>query len=348
MTGADAQHGFFYQNYVGVFRVLESFLSDEKPEYIRFESEKETLEDINIYFSNFVIYEQVKIQQHSLWQPSELKKILSSFARKYKELQNLNKKIIFRFTTNTYYSKSVRNFVDLQMKINKQGVDSIDDFSELDRYFTQNTDKDLRIEIIKNMQLNWNFCSFINHISPEYKIKEECMSLLFKYDNLDFEEKNRIILSLFDYICKCASVPRKLTDFTLNDFNRITRLEIVDHIQMMKLENFAGKDLLSFLLSRKPQILRYRDVFENNVITYIYFQEINFKAVIGILDDYKTENEIEELCEYIGKLVNTESYLILKGNKVNRLHLPIAFRDKVYSIEEFKDEFAKKVIRYEE
>ncbi len=342
MTGADAQHGFFYQNYVGVYRAIESFLSEKKPEYIRFESQKENLEDINIFYNQLVVYEQVKIQQHTLWIPSRLKEVLSSFAKKYSELSQIRSKYIFRFTTNTYYNKDIRDFVDLVESIKNNIFNSNDDLSLLDKYFEHSTDNSIRIEILRNMQLEWNFFAFENHIEPQKRIKEGCMRLLSIFSEYSQDEKLKIIHSLFDYICKCSSVPGEFTDFTLSDFNSITNLNIIDEYQRKMIINLVGIDIFVFLESLKPKIISYRDVHENDAITYIYFQGLQDKAIIGIIDDFKNENEIEELCDYIKKNNEGEPYLLLKGDRINKIHIPIDFREKVYSVKEFKDVFKPK------
>jgi len=174
MTGADAQQGFYYQNYVGVYRVLEAFLSQNKPEYFIFESDGEKLEDINIFYNQKAIFEQIKIHKHNLWTTSEIKKILSKFARKYDEICHINKQCIFVFTTNTFYTKEIKELVEIVKEKKQNPEKKIDELKKVNRFFDDDIKEKYIEEILKRIKFNWNFFAYESHLEPVKRIKEAC------------------------------------------------------------------------------------------------------------------------------------------------------------------------------
>ncbi|MHA1414894.1 MAG: hypothetical protein ACTSRR_01395 [Candidatus Heimdallarchaeaceae archaeon] len=339
MTGADAQQGFYYQNYVGVYRLLEKFLSQNKPEYFKFESKGEELEDINIFYNQKAIFEQVKIIKNNVWTVPKIKKILSKFARKYDEICHIKKECIFVFTTNTFYTKDIEDLVEVVEEKKRNPEKNINELKKVNRFFDDDINEKNIEEILKRIKFNWNFFAYESHLEPVKRIKEACINLLSIFQEKKKKEKIEIVTRLYDRICKCSSVPAELNQFTLQDFNNVTGLDVTDEQQRTKIEEMLGKENLEYIYSLKPRLISVRDVYENEAIKYLYLQIQEKRVAIMVFDDYSTEDEINELSDQVSKLKNVKPIIVIKGKKINKKNIPLAFRENIIKFNNFKNEF---------
>ena len=205
-------------------------------------------------------------------------------------------------------------------------------------YFKDDIDDEIIISLVKKVEFQWNFHAFKNHLEPEANLRKACKELLTFSNGLTNKDKENIISTLYEKICHCSSVPKNTTNFTLKTFNEITGLNIIDNIQKRKIEDYIGKEKLDFLESLNPNILRLRDVYDNGVITYIYIQFENKKKAIGIIDDYKSEENIIELWGHISKLKEIKPILILQGKRIQPINLPVESREYIINNDQFEQE----------
>ncbi|MHA1138353.1 MAG: hypothetical protein ACTSSE_17875, partial [Candidatus Thorarchaeota archaeon] len=214
MSGILPNTGYTYQDLVGVLRTF-LFITDPSLMNFEFESEGEALEDINAFYNDRIVYEQVKYKEHDDWRPHELKSIMDKFL-KQKECDNCS----FKFTTNTKGNSLLTKINVLRKKLQQDHsyIPNDDDMKLLKKCFNDEVEDSNILWLIKRIDFNWN--QFRPDPSdPIEKILEECKEQLMSLCGTSSEDAEATVLRLWKDV-KRWSNKRYDRQYTISPFRK--------------------------------------------------------------------------------------------------------------------------------
>jgi hypothetical protein len=242
--GQPNQAGIGYQNYIGVYRLLE-YTNNQTLLQIEFESRDEKLEDITRYYQDYSVYEQVKWKGSNIWQRGSLRPILLKFASRF---ENGSKKIKFELSTNMIGNTDVQDFEayikELKATSNSSNLDK-DKINHIVSFFNPSIDKTLIFEICRNLEFNWPFAGS-NPLDPTREVREICIEELRQKCDLSREDASNAVNRLYTEVTRWSTLRTTNRCYAEEEFRQI--IPICGRFEVDNLDKEIPENLLSIFL----------------------------------------------------------------------------------------------------
>ncbi len=326
--GIDTNYGINYQNMVGVLRVLE-FINEEHIISIEFESKNDELEDININYENYILLEQVKKKEHSVWTKNQLKPILKKYLEEYKKVSG-QKEVKFRFTTQAGWNKQITELLQIQSNLIKSRITQ-NEMNEIKSWFDC-SDSDLNsiITLFKNTEFIWNYFAPNTPEFPFDKIKTQCINELSKCKIITLDP-DIIINKIIEKISSRSSSKIRV-NYTATDFENHTGIPAFINDHQYIIDNL-GEDYLKVIDEIKPYLMRKElKLFNSKQEEYIipiYIEVNNLRLGLWIINSILLNDEINDINHHI-KYSNDINHIIISINSSQKYDIThLRFKEEI-------------------
>ena len=313
--GIHSQTGYTYQNLVGVYRIFE-FITNDSIQYIEFESEGEELEDINLFYSNHTIYEQVKYKRHNDWTPNELKQVMRKFLRFFDNSIDCS----LRFTTNTKGNRELTQIDALRKRLQNDEKCTLttEDIRLLRRCFPDGVSVEEMIWVYKHLSFDWNrFNPDPNN--PFGEILHECCNTLMSICGLDYEYAQSAILKLIQMVLEFSTRQNINRKFTRDSLRKI--LPNCGKIGLSLLKSEIPDEIIAIIERSNPLHVQGPTPINLgseivNVSAILTFNNKQ-KVYIWIIATGALEVEIQRVDRIVNRTVNKQHIIIALDDAID-------------------------------
>ncbi len=339
-SGIDTNYGINYQNMVGVLRVIE-FIKGDQILSIEFESKDDELEDINIEYTGYFIFEQVKKKEHSVWNKSSLIPILTKFIQE--DEKNLSgKEIKFRFTTQSGWNAEITELLQIQQNLQNNLEISNADKGRINSLFKGKFTDQKKIEVFKKIEFVWNYFAPNHPSSPFDNIKSKCLEELSKY-NILIRNPKQIFQDIIEQIITKSSSQMR-TKYTAKDFEEISGIPAFSD-DFKYLQEKIGQSFLNVIQEFNPIFIRKEIKITNSqnesITIPIYIELNNLKIGLWIVDMHLPSEEVDEINFAFTSFIDITHFIIL--NNSNQYYDEIRYNFKNVVIVDNSEELKSKI-----